>query len=406
LLLPLTASTIAISFQPPVQGLDLLKKAIERDAKTTYTCIREWSEWGKTQTVRVRRDQSSTGANRVTVLAPISRQGATIIDDGRQRVQYDPDDKELRIQDSPLRSVPRNDAERRFRLLYLNYTVKAEGNDKVASRKALKVLLTPKVRSQGFSRRYWIDTEKAVLLRVEWIDPSGRRQVMSETISISFPSKLPESTFDKTFVGQPREINIRAPARQNDFTKLAAALGFTPVNPHKMPNGFLFIGADAIKTRNRSMAALRYTDGAANITVYQAKASVGQPPWKANSSMKTEKVDNVWVSLDGDVPSAGQQAILAALKKSGATKGAELQSRAARMFHSSEDTVEKLRAMGLDFEDVVVCLVAGKGSLPKTVNAGKWVLDGQSLAYIARTANVDSAKFRKGINDFWDLRNP
>ncbi|MDQ2985212.1 MAG: hypothetical protein M3R13_00655 [Armatimonadota bacterium] len=338
------------------------------------------------------------------VLAPISNQGTTIIDDGKQRVHYEPDEKKLTIQDSPLRSVQTNDAERRFRLLSRNYKVKSEGNETVASRKSLKVLLTPHAKEKGYSRRYWIDTETAVLLRVEWVDPSGKKQTMSNTISISYPKSLPESTFDKTFVGQPREIHIRAPARQNDFVKLAGSVGFGPINPHDMPYGFLFIGADAIRDRNRSMAALRYTDGAANITIYQAKTSAGHPPWRSNSGMESAKVDDVWLTVDGDIPKVGKQAILGALKKSGATRSSQLQTRAARMFNGTEDTIEKLRATGLDFEDVVACLVAGGGSAAKTMRAGRSVLDGESFAQIARAAKVDSKKIREGIERFWDLR--
>jgi hypothetical protein len=328
----------------------------------------------------------------------------TIVDDGKQRVRYDPDEKLLRIQDSPLRFIQPNDAERRYRLVYRNYDVKAEGKATVAGRATLKVLLSPKTKGVAFARRYWIDSEKSVLLRVEWIDPAGKKQVMSDTISISYPNALPADTFEQTFVGQPRKIHVRAPARQTDFVKLAASLGFGPINPHDMPHGFLFIGADAIRTRNRSMAALRYTDGAANITIYQAKASGGDPPWKSSSEMESAKVDDVWVSVTGDVPTAGATAILGALKKSGATRGAQLQTRAAKLFGSSEDTVEKLRAMGLDFDDTVACLVAGKGSSAMAQKAGRWVLDGQSLAHIAREAKIDSSKIRSGLSRFWDMR--
>lgn len=338
------------------------------------------------------------------VVAPMSKQGTTIIDDGKQRVEYRPDEQLLVIQDSPLRSVPRSDAARRYRLVYRNYDVVAEGRDRVANRDTMKVLLTPRAKMMGFARRYWIDTEKAVLLKVEWIDPSGKKQVMSDTISISYPKSLPADTFEKTFVGQPREVHIRAPARQTNFAKLSGAVGFLVVNPHDMPNGYLFIGADSIRARNGTMAALRYTDGATNVTIYQAKASAGAPPWRASADMESARVDDVWVAVDGDLPKAGKAALISALKKSGATRGAQLQSRAAKMFKSSEDTVEKLRAMGLDFEDVVTCLVAASGSAANSLSAGRWVLEGQSTAYIARELRIESSKIRDGINRFWDLR--
>ena len=384
--------------------MDLLKRAIEKDAKTTYTCIREWSNWGSSQPVRVRRDQASSGANKYVVLAPISKQGQTVIDDGKQRIEYRPDDQLLIIQDSPLRSVAPGDAERRFRLVYRNYNVVAEGSAKVANRDSQKVLLTPKAKTMGFARRYWIDTQTAVLLKVEWIDPSGRKQVMSDTISISYPKSLAANTFAKTFVGQPKEVHIRAPARQTDLVKLSSAVGFAVVNPHDMPFGYLFIGADSIRARNGTMAAMRYTDGATNVTVYQAKASSGQPPWRGNAGVESSKVDAVWIGVDGDLPKAGKVALIDALKKSGATRGAQLQTRAARMFKVSEDTVEKLRALGLDFDDVVTCLAAANGNASNALRAGKWALEGQSAAFIARELRIDSSKIRDGINRFWDLR--
>ena len=362
------------------------------------------AQLGFKQSVRVRRDQAASGANRGRCSCAISTQGSTIIDDGKQRVHYSPDDQVLTIQESPLRSIPRNDADRRYRLVYRNYDITAEGKDKVANRETLKVLLKPKAAKTSFTRRYWIDTEKAVLLKVEWTDPAGKRQVMSDTISINYPRTLAANTFEKTFVGQPKEVHIRAPARYTDFHKLSQALGFSVVNPHDMPFGYLFISGDSIRGRNRTMAALRYTDGAANITIYQAKVSAGQPPWFTTSEMESAKVDNVWVSVDGDLPKAGKQALLAALKKSGATRGAQLQTRAAKLFRSSEDTVEKLRAMGLDFDDVVTCLVAANGNASNSLKAGRWVLEGQSTAFVARELRVESTKIRDGINRFWDLR--
>lgn len=152
------------------------------------------------------------------------------------------------------------------------------------------------------------------------------------------------------------------------------------------------------------MAALRYTDGAANITIYQAKTSAGQPPWRSNAGMESAKVDDVWLTVDGDIPKVGKQAILGALKKSGATKSAQLQTRAARMFSGTEDTIEMLRAMGLDFEDVVACLIAGNGSAAKTTKAGRSLLDGHSLAQIARDAKIDSKRIREGLERFWNMR--
>src|SRR5438477_6109649 len=121
----------------------LVKRAIESDAKTTYTCIREWTSWGGKETVQVRRDQASSGANRVFVLSPIHQQGFTIVDNARQRLTYNPDKGELTIQDSPLKVLSANDSSRRFRLLERNYKVEREAAESVAGRNAIRVRLQP-----------------------------------------------------------------------------------------------------------------------------------------------------------------------------------------------------------------------------------------------------------------------
>lgn len=385
-------------------AIALVRRAIEKDARTTYTCIRVWRSWGSDEPVKVRRDQSASGANRTFVLAPIEQQGFTIVDNGKQRATYDPDRRELIIQDSPLRSVDPVDSKRRMALLEQNYKISREALQQIAGRDTVRVLLKPASKAM-FVRTYWIDKEEAVLLRVQWEDPSGRRQLMSDTITIEFPASLPSDTFASRFVGSPRKIEIKSPRRQRDFLGLSKSVGFSPINPIRMPYGLRFIGAEAIKgSGNRTMAAVRYTDGAANVTVYQASVTAGGPPWPMRGTIPREPINETWVRIEGDVPTGGKQVILGRLKESSPDREAVLRKRAARYFGVDADIVKSLRSAGLGFDEVVAVLAAGKNR-PSAIEKGKkLMLEGEGIERLAKANGVSLNGIRNAIKRFWDMR--
>jgi hypothetical protein len=398
-----TAAGTVVGFAGP-DALAIIKRAIATDTKTTFTCIREWTDWEKPSPVRVRVDQSCTGASKVFVLAPITRQGYAIIDDGKQRTTYNPDKRELAIQDSPLRRLQKGDTDRRIRLLKANYSVAWEASEKVAGRPAHRVRVLPR-SNQLFSRRYWIDESKGVMLRVEWTAPDGKRQVMSNTISIDFPESLPPDTFARRFVGELREVHIQAPKRQRELTGLGKAVGFSPINPVELPFGMVFIGADAILGGNRTMAALRYTDGAANVTIYQTLAKNGSAPWSGRSNLQNVEVDDVWMTVDGDLPTGAKTKFAANLKESGRERSQALAARAAKQFSVSKELVVKLRAMGLDFGGVVISLAATKGREPDAFRAGEMLLQGRSIDELADSWRVKEWAIKSELKRFLDMRD-
>jgi len=382
-------------------GLELVKRAVARDAKTTYTCIREWSSWGSKEVVRVRRDQRCDGANKIVVLAPISKQGYTIIDDAKQRTTYNPDKRELTLQDSPLAKVPYGDTDRRIRLIAQNYRIETEGSEKVASRRATRVRLEPLSKDTLFARWYWIDDERSVLLRVKYRSPGGELQTMSDTLSIEFPKELPTDTFARRFVGELKEIRVQAPKRQKDLASLSRAVGFPVVNPVQMPSGFLFIGADAIAGRNRTMAAMRYTDGAANLTIYQASAALGPAPWRSEAGLPIVLVDGIWLTVDGDLPAEGKRAVLAVLNESTGNRIEQLTARAAKQFGVDVGFVAKLRSLGLDMTGTVVCLSGGE---ERAFKMSSFVLMGKTQSEMAREMRLSEAGLRSAQKRFWDMR--
>lgn len=302
----------ALVAQPSRSAQEYVRLAMLRDQFVTYTCVRTLQRWNDDDCIRVRRDQAANGANKITVLSPLSKQGHTIVDDGRQWTSYDPDRELVVIQDSPVARVSKADIEKRFEILKRNYSLTKEGVDRVAGRLAVRVALQPKADELVFSRRYWIDVDKFVLLRVEWTDPSGKSQVVSDTLTISFPDSISEETFKPKFLGRPETVRVQAPTRVDSIAVLSREVGFKVVTPERMPAGLTFTGADVIKGRRVTMAALRYTDGATNITIYQADAD-REAPWRVPPGGKGIKVGGVYLAVDGDIPDAGRDAVLRTL---------------------------------------------------------------------------------------------
>jgi hypothetical protein len=334
-------------------------------------------------------------------LAPLSKQGYTIIDDGKQRATYNPDKQELTLQDSPLPLVSKIDTDRRLRLLVQNYKITGEGEEKVAGRKSTRIRVEPRTPDMLFTRWYSVDYEKQVLLRVKYREPVGEVRTMSDTISIDFPKELPEDTFARRFVGELREIRVQAPKRQKDLTSLSKSVGFPVVNPIQMPAGFLFIGADAISGRNRTMAALRYTDGAANLTIYQASAALGPAPWRSQTELPVVLVDGIWLTVDGDLPAPGRLAVVAALKESTGTRVAKLTKRAATQFRVDEALVAKLRALGLDMDGTVLGLASGED---RAMRAAGLLLIGKSSSDLAKELRLSEKSLKAAQKRFWDMR--
>lgn len=310
--LVLVLCSSALAAQPTRSAEEYVRLAMVRDQFVTYTCVRTLHRWSDDDCVRVRRDQASSGANKITVLSPLSKQGHTIVDDGRQWTSYDPDRELVVVQDSPVARVSKGEIEKRFEILRKNYALTKEGVDRVAGRVAVRIALQPKADELVFSRRYWIDVEKFVLLRVAWTDPSGKSQVVSDTLTISFPDRISDETFKPKFLGRPETVRVQAPTRVDTIAVLSREVGFQVVTPERMPAGLTFTGADVIKGRRVTMAALRYTDGATNVTIYQASAEK-DAPWRVPPGGKSLKVGSVYISVDGDIPDTGRDAIFKAI---------------------------------------------------------------------------------------------
>lgn len=406
LLSPIACFTIALTGASALADstpLDWVRRAMEADLRTTYTAIRVVSKWGDNDMgIRVRKDQAANGASATLVLAPMSMQGRVTIDDGRRWSTYNPDKKTLYVQDSPLPILDRSEFDRRASLIKQNYKCLFSRPSVIAGRKTVKVALVPHASDELFKRYFYIDAEHKVMLRVEWIHPTGVKRTITDTLSIDFPSALPPDALKLKLMETPKSVRIQAPRMERTISGLSRHVGFPVLLPLDMPFGFLFTRAESITGATRTMAALRFTDGASNLTIYQAKADRGSPPWRMNRDRGDFEHDGLVMAVDGDLPDVARAKVIEALKRNSRSSEEAYRQKAAKLFGVSEKTVGDLRDLGLGFEVALACVLVGKRDPKVIFSAAGSFRRGTSLGEIAQKFGARESEILKSVKTLWD----
>lgn len=393
-----------LTVQSDGRALSIIKRAMERDLRTNYSAVRVLHSWGAKDPVRIRRDQNDLGHNAVLFLSPLKRMGETSVDNGKNWVTFHPDSRTLYIQDSPIKRGVIGDPSVRFELLKRNYAVRSEGSDTVARRKSSIIRLVPRNEQSLFTRRFWVDDDKFVLLRVEWIDRDGTSRVVSETISIDFPESIPPERFQIKIAGEPRTIHVQAPQRMATISDLEKRVGFSIRQPIRMPFGFMLTGADAVIANNRAMAALRYTDGATNLTIYQARANASDPPWRPSQARGDFEFEGLLIAVEGDIPPQGRNAVIGAIRESTEARENALIERAARAFGVRSSTVRGLRAQGLGFDETVASLILAGRDDERRAKCVGYFIRGRDLSEFSRFFGKTESDVRRELASFWEAR--
>lgn len=383
--------------------VEQLRKALNADVRTTYTCIKTVSRWDSRRgDVRVRKDQAATGSSATYVLAPTSMQGRITVDDGKLWSTYNPDKKTLYVQESPVRMLNREEFDRRISLMQQNYKVSGFKSSPVANRKVVGVQVDPIAKDDLYKRSFWVDADRSVILRVAWTHPNGTKKTISDTISIEFPEKLDENAFKLKLLENPKMVRIQSPRTERTVSSLSKHVGFDVLMPSEMPLGFLFTRAEAVTGATRTMSALRFTDGVANVTIYQSPAQSGKPPWRVDEDRGDFEHDGTYFAIEGDVPDAARVKIAVSVRETSKETEKNLRQRAVKQLGASEKIVGELRDLGLRFSDVAACIYLGKNDAKQVFSAAWSFKKGRSLAEIAQKFGVRESDVRKVVKSFWN----
>lgn len=206
---------------------------------------------------------------RMEYLSPAKLKGEIRADDGHVLAHYIPSEKVIRIRPSRLAGMrpwmARTGGEIGH---HEGLAVQLVGKDKIAGRNAYVV----QVKSEGhhgFSRKFWIDTDKWVKLRTEEINSDGTVVSMSYYTKIEFVNSIPDSKFH---LDPPQGVRIDHDEHEPHPMPVERArreAGFHLLEPAYLPRGFKLAGAVIIPFREGKIVGLRYTDGVSTISMFQ-----------------------------------------------------------------------------------------------------------------------------------------
>lgn len=207
---------------------------------------------------------------RVEYLQPPMRRGEVLIDDGVRRFHYVPRLKKVQILPSDQPLILRRRREMLGRLRRGEIVLEVRGFDSVAGRRA--VLLEAKSRQGQPLRRWWIDREYGVILRMEELTPHGEVRMRTEYIRLTLPAVIPPERFAPRFPAQVRRQDVLPPSRVFASIEEAQPLvPFTIRRPQALPRGFRLVEVRVRIVGQRPLVSLHYTDEATSLVLFQTR---------------------------------------------------------------------------------------------------------------------------------------
>jgi len=172
--------------QTPVQWLERVERA---ERTVSLEGVRVTQFFLPTPTPPVEEHIVRSGVRyRVEYLRPLGRRGEVLIDDGVQRFHFLPRHKKVDVYPSEQPLMLRRRQEMVQRLRWGELVLETKDAEPVAGRKT--VLLAMKSAQGKPLRRWWIDREYGVNLRMEELTPRGEVRLRTEYVRLTHPAAL------------------------------------------------------------------------------------------------------------------------------------------------------------------------------------------------------------------------
>ncbi len=207
---------------------------------------------------------------RVEYLQPPRRRGEVLIDDGLRRFHYVPQMQRVHILPSDQPLLLRRRRELLQRLRRKEIVLEMKGIEPVAGRRA--VILEAKTRQGQPLRRWWVDGEFGVILRMEELTPRGEVRMRTEYVRLTLPAMIPPERFTPRFPAPVRRQDILPPSRVFASVEEAQPLvPFTIRQPQALPNGFRLVEVRVRIVGQRPLVSLHYTDEVSSLALFQTR---------------------------------------------------------------------------------------------------------------------------------------
>jgi hypothetical protein len=159
-----------------------------------------------------------------------------------------------------------------------NYTLRFVGRDKIAERFCLVLQLEPKAKGNAV-RKVWVHPPTRLPLKVERYSPDGQLEIRIAFTEVKINEPLPLLILEPS-VPSDWGVESLPPFQRHrvDISRAREVLGFEPILPSWLPQGYILEGIFALGDQRWKMAHIVYTDGIGVISVFQHSAPPKRKP--------------------------------------------------------------------------------------------------------------------------------
>ena len=159
-----------------------------------------------------------------------------------------------------------------------NYTLRFVGRDKIAERFCIVLQLEPKVKGNAI-RKVWVHPPTRLPLQVERYSPDGQLEIRIAFTEVKINEPLPLLILEPSVPSDWTVENLPPFRRRRlDISQAKEVLGFEPILPSWLPQGYILEGIFALGDQRWKMAHIVYTDGIGVISVFQHPAPPKRKP--------------------------------------------------------------------------------------------------------------------------------
>ena len=273
----------------------------DADANYSYRGRQVTSSWKAGKTLAITVSHRAGGWDRIDYTAPDRLRGHSLVSNGRQEWQLNPQTKTLTVRAVSPRPNDATEDATGYNLLRSNYTLSLESvPETFANRKAFVLTITRK-SNHTIARRLWIDAATNIVLRREVFQEDGRLAVTVAFTEIDFHPKFAPDAF--SIPGMRGETGIRTikiardPEQPIDIRAVAGQLDRKAIAPPN-PAGYRLIGAGVLPYKaNRTALHLRYSDGLNLVSLFETQRILTSRPTRVPAIMHPAHIAGVNVNV-------------------------------------------------------------------------------------------------------------
>jgi peptidoglycan/xylan/chitin deacetylase (PgdA/CDA1 family)/negative regulator of sigma E activity len=255
-----------------------LVSAITAPQRVTYLGMKTVTVWGQgvLRASEVRVYHQAPDRTRLEYLAAGDQPARVVVAAGREQLEYVPGGN--RYIRGPAPATDEDAIAKLLPQIRINYAVRFEGTEIVASRHTRIIAIVPKF--PGRPRiRIWVDTRTRLILRLERYGPFGALREAESFLTVQLGPIMPGELFNLEPPAGARVQTRRAnPAARLTIEEIAHRVGFIPQLPAYLPSGYQLTRSGVTQVNGVPTVTFTFSDGISTLTLFESRGAQAAPP--------------------------------------------------------------------------------------------------------------------------------